>query len=59
MLKEVWIMRLEIDEDKLLDAQLEGYLREFIEDGYLELVNEDGEDQYRLTEKGLRRKTKW
>ena len=48
--------RLEIDEDKLLDAQLEGYLREFIEDGYLELVNEDGKDQYRLTEKGLRRK---
>ena len=47
--------RIEIDEDKLLDAQLEGYLREFIEDGYLELVNEDGKDQYRLTEKGLRR----
>ena len=52
-------MRLEIDEDKLLDAQLEGYLREFIEDGYLELVNEAGKDKYRLTEKGLRRKTKW
>ena len=45
---------VEVNEDELLEAQLEGYLREFIEDGLLTLVNKDGEDTYELTEKALK-----
>ena len=49
---------VEVNEDELLEAQLEGYLREFIEDGLLTLVNKDGEDTYELTEKALKMRSK-
>ena len=49
---------VEVNEDELIEAQLEGYLREFIEDGLLTLVNKDGEDTYELTEKALKMRSK-
>ena len=49
---------IEVNEDELLEAQLEGFLREFIEDGLLTLVDKDGEDTYELTEKALKMRSK-
>ncbi len=49
---------VEVNEDELLEAQLEGFLREFIEDGLLTLVDKDGEDTYELTEKALKMRSK-
>ena len=49
---------VEVNEDELLEAQLEGFLREFIEDGLLKLVDKDGEDTYELTEKALKMRSK-
>ena len=49
---------VEVNEDELIEAQLEGFLREFIEDGLLTLVDKDGEDTYELTEKALKKKKK-
>lgn len=50
--------KIEVNEDELLEAQLEGFLREFIEDGLLTLVDKDGEDTYELTEKALKMRSK-
>ena len=36
---------------KLLETILERTLHEFIEEGRLELVDQDGEDTYRVTQK--------
>ena len=49
---------VEVNEDELIEAQLEGFLREFIEDGLLTLVDKDGEDTYELTEKALKMRSK-
>ena len=38
---------------KLLETILERTLHEFIEEGRLELVDQDGEDTYRVTDKGM------